>query len=438
MSRRVLVRAISFIAFALIMSFVMNFENARRIKRYEEVISDNYYYAFSEIVSGMTKIDYALEKCAYSGDSSMIATLCNEVFCQAETATRAMSRLPIGELALNNTTEFISKTGDFAYSLSKKAAHGIEITEDEKKSLLKLSEGANDIVTELHRISNRLEKDKLDIASIDYTNEEDRTIKDIKRLEREFSEYPVLIYDGPFSDETEGGSEYLQSLAPLSDNELKVRAAAFLGVEEATLSKEGERVEGKAELVSFSDGNVYIDITKRGGLIFRSISQKTAGEKQLSIEEGLERARMFMKKNGFASFEETYYVCYDGSLVVNFAAKESDATVYPELVKITVSLSDGSVINFDAAGYIKNHKERTLPDISGEREKASVRVSKALKILSYSPAVIPDDGTGEILVHEFKCETKNGEHCIVYINAETLFEERILILIEDENGTLVM
>ncbi len=438
MSRRLLVRAISFIAFALIISFVMNLENQRRIKRYEQVISDNYYYAFSEIVSGMTKIDYALEKCAYSGDTSMIASLCEEVFCQAETASRALSRLPLNELHLNNTTDFISKTGDFAYFISKKVAHGQEISNDEKKTLMSLSEGANDIVTELHRISNRLEKENLDIAEIDYTNEENSTIKDIKELEREFSEYPVLIYDGPFSDETGGKAEYLQKLETVPETEMKKRAEAFLGLDAGSLSKEGERDEDDVELVSFTDGSVYLDVTKKGGYVIRSISAATPGEKRLSVEDGLSKAREFMKEKGFGAFQETYYMCYDKSLVINFAAKQGDVTIYSELIKLTVSLSDGSIINFDASGHFKNKKERALPDISKERERAEEKVAKELKILSYSPAVIPNDANGEVLVHEFKCETRTGEHCIVYINADTLFEERILILIEDENGTLAI
>lgn len=436
MSRRVLVRAISFIAFALIMSFIMNLENARRIKKYEEVISDNYYYAFSEIVSNMTKIDYALEKCSCSADDAMIATLCSEVFSQAEGASRAMTRLPISELKLENTTEFVSKTGDFAYYLAKKAAHGGKITDDERTSIASLSQGAGDIVRELHRISNRLEKDKLDIGSIDYTNEEDRTIKDIKRLEREFSEYPVLIYDGPFSDETAGSGSYVSELSELSDEELCLRATRFSGAD--GLKKEGEREEGGVTLISFTDGKTYIDITRRGGLVFRSISENASKEKRLTVEQGISSARKFMKENGFSSFGETYYMVYGDNLIINFASKEGEMIIYPELVKVTVSLGDGSIVNFDAAGYIKNRKERKLRDISGEREAAERRVSPDLKIRSYSAAVIPTDATGEVLCHEFKCETKEGSHCIVYINADTLSEERILILIEDENGTLVM
>ena len=58
--------------------------------------------------------------------------------------------------------------------------------------------------------------------------------------------------------------------------------------------------------------------------------------------------------------------------------------------------------------------------------------------MSYSLAVIPTSGQNEVFCHEFKMKTGDGQHYIVYVNAETGYEENILILIEDENGTLTL
>ncbi len=438
MSRRVLVRAISFIAAALILSTALNVQNAQRAKRAEQVISDSYYYAFSEIVSGITKMDYALEKCACSADEAMLASLCGEIFCQAETVSHALSRLPLRELSLENTTEFISQTGDFAYYVLRKAAQGEKLGEEDMKTIRRLSEGTGDIALELRRISSRLESEKLDIATIDYTNEESEGISDIKELEREFAEYPVLVYDGPFSDESEGKKEYLNELSDVGEAELLKSAARFLGTEEEKLRRDSEWDDGGIKLMTFTDGESYVDVTVRGGLVYKSISQSGEKGKKITIDEGIASAKKLLEKMGYKGFSETYHTAYDDYLVINFASEKDGVTIYPDLIKISISLSDGSVLNFDAAGYIKNHSERQIRDITEEEVRARERVSHALKILSYSPAIIPRDGEGEVLTHEFKCETESGEHCIVYVNAETLREERILILIEDENGTLAM
>ena len=48
------------------------------------------------------------------------------------------------------------------------------------------------------------------------------------------------------------------------------------------------------------------------------------------------------------------------------------------------------------------------------------------------------DGKYEILCHEFKCEAEDGRHYIIYVNAVTGEQEKILILLEDENGALTL
>lgn len=438
MSRRVLVRAISFVAAALILSTVLNVQNVRRAKRYEQVISDSYYYAFSEILAGVTKMDYALEKCACSADSSMIASLCGEVFCQAETVSHALSRLPVRELSVENTTEFIAQTGDFAYYMLKKTADGERIGNEERKTVIRLSEGMGDIAQNLRRLSSRIERQKLDIAMMGYREGESEEIMDIKELEREFAEYPVLVYDGPFSDETQGKKEYLTEFSDMDEKALLKVASQFFGKEEEKLSCDGKWEDDGIELVSFTDGERYADLTVRGGLVYKSITQKRPTGQNISISEGISSAKKLLESMGYADMSETYHTAYDDYLVINFASKKGGVTVYPELIKISISLADGSLLNFDAAGYIKNRSEREIRDIAKDEKIAKEKVSKDLRILSYSPAIIPRDGKGEVLVHEFKCSMESGEHCIVYINADTLHEERILILIEDENGTLAM
>ena len=52
--------------------------------------------------------------------------------------------------------------------------------------------------------------------------------------------------------------------------------------------------------------------------------------------------------------------------------------------------------------------------------------------------MIPTGGEYEVLCHEFKCEDEDGRHVIVYVNAQNGQEEKLLLLLEDENGTLVL
>ena len=71
-------------------------------------------------------------------------------------------------------------------------------------------------------------------------------------------------------------------------------------------------------------------------------------------------------------------------------------------------------------------------------DEAGRLVDGSLEVLSHQLALIPTAGEYEVLCHEFKCQAEDGSHVLVYVNAATGQEEKILLLLEDENGTLTL
>lgn len=76
------------------------------------------------------------------------------------------------------------------------------------------------------------------------------------------------------------------------------------------------------------------------------------------------------------------------------------------------------------------------PEITAAQAKEAV--SDALELLDMRLALIPTPGEDEVLCWECTCQTEEGTHCMVYVNAQTGAEEKILLLQEDETGTLVL
>ena len=70
-------------------------------------------------------------------------------------------------------------------------------------------------------------------------------------------------------------------------------------------------------------------------------------------------------------------------------------------------------------------------------EKAAEKVNKKLKIRNMELTLIPTDAGGEVRCYEFLCETEDEQEILIYINAVTGEEERILILLKSDGGTLV-
>ena len=184
------------------------------------------------------------------------------------------------------------------------------------------------------------------------------------------------------------------------------------------------------------DKTVYAEVSVQGGVVLEIMVSRNVGESAITQEEAVELAREFLENAGYESMRESYYMTNGNVCTVNFAYTQDGVVCYPDLIKVSVALDNGEVVGFETTGYVMSHTERALPNVSVSAEDAEEKVSDELEILAHNLAVIPTDGKYEVMCHEFKCETEDSSHCIVYVNAETGVEEKILILIESESGTL--
>ena len=107
------------------------------------------------------------------------------------------------------------------------------------------------------------------------------------------------------------------------------------------------------------------------------------------------------------------------------------------MIKVKVALDNGEILGMEAHGYIMNHKHRDFPTIRLTQEEALSKVNKHLQVQATAPALIPKDSMREILCYEFK-GNHNGKNFLIYINAENGKEEKILMLIESEEGILTI
>ena len=73
-----------------------------------------------------------------------------------------------------------------------------------------------------------------------------------------------------------------------------------------------------------------------------------------------------------------------------------------------------------------------------DAQTAQALVDDSLTVLSHQLALIPTGGEYEVLCHEFKCQAQDGTHVLIYVNAQTGKQQHILLLLEAENGTLVL
>ena len=436
-------------AFAIAAGF--DLQGHSRAKQYRQLVENSYTHAFRELTTAVSELDTALQKAQYAATPVFLEVLCTDIYGKAVAAQMALGELPESHVILAQTAAFLSRAGDYACALSKTASVDGDYREETYSTLSGLAQASSALSASLLDLESDLSGGSVSISELlaleqaltdrGTGNSPDAGGTAFQSMEADFPEIPTLIYDGPFSEHL-GGKEpqALAGLYPIGRDEARAVAADFLGLRPQILTPTGE---GSGTLpvwgfaASVDGGEMYAEVTKQGGNVLTLFTSRPSGEIEFTVQEALDIARSFLSQRGYRSMEETYYVEQGNVLTVNFASRQNQVLCYPDLIKVSVALDTGTVTGFEGHGWIMNHTERSFDGPIIDEETARTAVSPHLQILSHQLALIPTGGQYEVLCHEFKCRTEQGSHVLVYINAATGNEEQILLLLEDEHGTLV-
>ena len=123
-----------------------------------------------------------------------------------------------------------------------------------------------------------------------------------------------------------------------------------------------------------------VAITKNGGYLCYLITEKPDNlTAKLSYEEAVNKAQQYLSAHGYDSMKDTYYETDNGVMTLNFAYYDSASQTicYTDLIKVEVSLQDGSILGLDARGYLVNHHDRTIAEPALPVEQAQESLSDA-------------------------------------------------------------
>ena len=451
--RKYTVFTISFLAVAVLCLGVYAYAGHTRAETYRIAMTNNYQHAFDELVTAVGEMESALQKSVYATSPALAGAVCTEVFGKAMTAQMSLGVLPFSTYELEQTAGFISRVGDYAYALSRAAAAGEPFTEEQRQNLKSLADAAG-VLSENMR---SLQTDMLDgVLTMDELYKTESTLDEaegaelpatvgssMRLIEQEFPEIPTLIYDGPFSNHlTDKSPRMLEGAGMIDENTGREIASRFLRIGRTRVYPAGE-CGGELPCIYYQaerdNGDIIsVAVTKQGGKVVSMLSSHEAGESSMEIEKGRSVAADFLKSRGYADMQESYHMLQGGVLTVNFAYTKNGVIHYPDLVKVAVAMDTGEVCGFEALGYISSHGDRVLPEAAVSEAEAAEELPEGLETLRSALCIIPTAGGKEKLCREFVCENGDEQKYIIYVDAMTGEQEKILILLEDENGSLTL
>ncbi len=437
--KRTTVRIVAFALAVIAVLSVFFYKYNMKINKLQRTVSNTLSSNFEELRSNVNNINIALEKSVYCGTAVQLSSMAAELWCESGSAKTALSQLPYGENELTTINKFLSQVGDYSLYLSKKTINGAAIQIEERDNLTKLSQIGQKIEIYLDDIGVAYNGDA------GWTNEINAELnsqesgkgfgKSLEELEDTLTDYPSLIYDGPFSENRENEvAKAIEGDAEISREAARSKAAYALSVSVESITDDKDE-DGNLPSFGFKANDTVISISKKGGEIVYFRKYNGTQTSKCNAEETINTAQEFLSKIGNSSFVDTYYYTDEGVCTINFAYKDGDYICYPDLIKVGVSLNNKEVVLYDARGYIMNHTERNIPTPAKTVDEARSKLSPALKVKSVSCAVIPSNKT-EKNCYEFLCSGNRNEDILVYINCENLIEEKILILLKSDGGTL--
>lgn len=427
--------AITILSALLASMVVLNIARSEELAAVQTRISAVYEKAFYETCELTEAVSSNYRKLLVAGDEMQMQVLLGEISRQTQGAAGNLALLPLGDETVSATIKFINQAEDFAETLSTRIAGGEAVSEKDYETMETLSESAAVFSVSLNRLLEKYERGEAVFSTEDYAVTGDETLYP---LTGEAAQYPVLLYDGPFSDCANSGSyERLAETDEITQAEAEARLRAFIPVDELSYTGFSHpEVDCYEFRVRSGEYSISAGVTKQGGEILYLLPETGEDEILLGEEQLCRIAQAFLISRGYGSMEMSYSSAYDGILTINYAAAESGVVLYPDLVKIQLSMKNGRVIGLDAKNYLKNHRSRRLPAPALSEEEAMLRVSPRLAARSARLCVIPQD-QAEYLCYEITASDSSGEF-LVYVDAQTGVERELMQIISRENGTLVM
>ena len=216
------------------------------------------------------------------------------------------------------------------------------------------------------------------------------------------------------------------------------KAAAITGLSAQELSDQGDTA-GNLPCYNFGNEEVSISITKQGGYLHYLMNSRIPEGSAISPEDAVAIGSQWLEQQGYDSMQESYYEINSNRITINYAyAQNGSILCYPDLIKLTVALDNGEVLEVEASGYLVSHQQRLELTPALTAEQAAQSLSQLLTVENSRLTVIPTSGQNEVFCWEFSCASQKEEQVLVYVNAQTGAEEQILVVYTDENGTLTM
>lgn len=399
----------------------------------------SYRRAFNGAVTYVDNMDLYMSKILATKDRGARQKYLSEVIVNAELCENGLQELPLEDESKFYTTKLVNQVGDYSKYLNKKLIDGKEVSAEERKNYETLLTGVEDLKECLFEISADL--DSIEFVSL---KKDGIMLESLNDLQNVSSEYPELIYDGPFSD---GKTD--RKIKGLSGEKIdeaaaeKVLKETFLDCKINNVKATGKNgatipcfiVTAKSEL-----GEIFALVSEVGGkliMVTVNYDDTVGGETDTDgvFEEDVAAGYAFLEDLGITGMKAVWSTAQNGVSTVNYAYEVKGVICYSDLIK--VKIANKKVIGLEASEYYTNHTERTLPIALFDKDECAKEVFDGIEVTSVRKALVPIGSESEVLCYEY-AGVYDGSVYYVYISAIDKKQVEMFKVVSGSEGDLLM
>lgn len=428
MNHKVKVLLTSYGAAAIFVAAGLIFTATGGAEGYRLSQDNEYRRAMAQLVSSVSQADAALEKGQYASGAGMTGQLCAELMGAAQSASTALSILPLETYALEEVAGFLSQLEEYARVKGAQACDGTGFDDADRKVSAQLRAVTSQLVPALGEMYTQLSEGALSIRGWNQqsglvTDEPETYLEDeILALLADFPETPELVYAGKLSSDYDSSYTSVSRLKEVTEEEAQTVAEKLMdgAAVEAVGASEGD-LPCYYFTAETEEGTQTVAVTRQGGVPAVYLQEYTVGEVAVSEEEARQAAETFLTNAGFENLREESSHEEFGELEVIYAYADGQASYLADAVRVTVAMDTGKVIAMDASEYLHNHGRSTAvkaPDLTAD-EAAEKAIPEGIRVQSHELTWFTGKTGQTTMCWKFTCLDERGDSCVIYADADS-------------------
>lgn len=407
--------------------------------RLENVYQKNFF----DLVDSVNNAEIKLSKVLNSSTPTYQKKLLNEISQNATAAEVSIAALPLEQSDINDNVRMVNQISGYTSTLADKLSNGGTLTTGEQDTLQDIYNNVYTMKVQLNNFARKMQESNYSILkhSMKLNANDSNFSTQMNHLHDINTEYPTMIYDGPFSDSvTNAQVKGLTGKRVNKEEANKIVNERFKNVISINFDSE---TNGRFETFNFRIKNtdeemLYVQVSKIGGNILTVSGAGPDNRSESVSEDDAEKiALQFAKDNGIETPEVVWKDSIGKDSYFNIAPKTNGIVLYPDLVKVKVDLASGTVVGYDATTYFTNHTDRKLGSFAKTFDDLRGRIPSSLTIVGERKVLAPLDYNREVLCLEFECINSDDTYYF-YLNAQTGDEENILKVIKTDDGNKLL